>query len=61
MKIICTEEEKENLMEVMELSSICPFDFYNDGAMCKKYDSHCWKCMSNNIEWDITDKKKVEK
>ena len=51
MKIICTQEEKEQLIMVAICSSQCPFaetkDHNCDGSL------NCRKCIEEGLEWEI--------
>ena len=48
MKIICTKEEKETLMDILDNTACffkkpCPEGMY------------CYECIENTIEWEVTD------
>ncbi len=50
MKIECTEEQKEFIIEAIMEHPDCPFDAYQGRIQCFKYDS-CDPCLRNEIEW----------
>ena len=53
MKIICTQEEKTVLVELIGGNEyICPFNFNLN--MCSNYE-YCKNCVANEIEWQIED------
>ena len=52
MKIICTEQEKKELIAVLMKAETCP-RFLTNGVDCGP--SVCIDCLNNNIEWEITD------
>lgn len=49
MKIICTAEEKENMLKTIDVSFVCPF--VED---CPEFDN-CKECAERLIEWEIVD------
>ena len=51
MKIECTKNEQNYLMDVILTDNDCPI---REGS-CKKYEYNCMKCLENEIEWRITD------
>ena len=52
MKIICTEQEKENLLDSTASSPFCPIGI----GFCAKLDAErCAECFVNNVDWEITD------
>lgn len=52
MKIICSEQEKKELVAVIMKSERC-LKFLTDVIDCGP--SICVNCLNNNIEWEITD------
>lgn len=52
MKIICTKQEKKELIAVIMKSEKC-LKFLTDVIDCGS--SICIDCLNNNIEWEITD------
>ena len=54
MKITCTEIEREQLCNG---STLCSFIKRNE--YCYEKDE-CYKCLKENIEWEITDKPKKQ-
>ena len=52
MKIICTEQEKKELIGVLMKAENCP-RFLTNGVDCGP--NICIDCLNNNIEWEITD------
>lgn len=54
MKIICTEQEKKEIIAVFMKSDNCPKSF---AEFCKTVlpPNTCIDCLNNNIEWEITD------
>ena len=52
MKIICTETEKENLLDSTASSMFCPMGI----GFCIKPDADkCAKCFEENTEWEVKD------
>lgn len=51
MKIICTEREKENLLDCIDASNFCPIS-----ERCVSNKS-CRECAEEHIEWVVEDKK----
>lgn len=51
MKIICTAEEKEQLIITMSCGTQCPFA-ETKGHKCSGF-ANCMTCVENGIEWII--------
>ena len=49
MKIICTEEEKKAIIEMIRESTVCPFKKRD----CIDQES-CNRCMEEEIQWNVT-------
>lgn len=52
MKIICTKQEKKEIIDMIMKSEKC-LKFLTDTVDCGP--SICVNCLNNNIEWEITD------
>ena len=52
MKIICTKQEKKEIVAVLMKAENCP-RFLTEVSDCRS--SICINCLNNNIEWEITD------
>ena len=52
MKIICTKQEKADIIEALMDASWCFAPNENEDCV---YDSGCGDCIENHIEWEITD------
>lgn len=50
MKIICTTEERNKLVNAMMLAYPCIISNH-----CPNDVEHCYQCIDKNIEWEITD------
>ena len=50
MKIICTEKQKEELVEILDNNGWGCLDHIN----CPE-GLYCWECIESGIEWEITD------
>ena len=59
MKIVCTKEEKENLLIALLNSKTvpCPMTSTVQGEMACFIMGNCKRCYENNIEWEVTDEK----
>lgn len=51
MKIVCTKEEKNKLMDIFYQVDECPV---YPGCECI-FQDECFKCMNEHIEWEIID------
>ena len=49
MKIICTKQEKEDLLDAATNSDFCPLGHFNCLAIC------CRECFEDFVEWEVTD------
>lgn len=49
MKIICTNKEKERLLNSLDYICACPFGYEH----CEE-EMSCEECVKNNIKWEIT-------
>lgn len=56
MKIICTKQEKKELIAVLLKADRCP-KFLAESSNYKQAlpPNKCIYCLNNNIEWEITD------
>lgn len=52
MKIICTKQEKANILRALGEADICPFE-ENFGLICNP--GHCEFCCEDHIEWELKD------
>ena len=51
MKIICTQAEKEWIIDALTVSPVCPF-----GPMTNFcWGENCRVCTEKSIEWEVTD------
>ena len=50
MKIICTKEERNKLVNAIMLASPCII-----GEHCPNDTEYCYQCIDKNIEWEIED------
>lgn len=57
MKIVCTKEEKENLIFALMHSKTLPCPIDIQGEMGCFVMGDCKTCYENNIEWEVTDDK----
>lgn len=55
MKIVCTQEEKEMLIESIVKSTLCPLLASIDCPVEICQRQQCTKCMNEKIEWEIKD------
>ena len=65
MKIICTEREKEHLLEIFRIMAYtsktqilsCPFDFLycSDIPLGNIKPDMCCGCIEENLVWEVTD------
>lgn len=55
MKIVCTQEEKEMLIETIVKSTLCPLLASIDCPVEICQREQCTKCMNEKIEWEVTD------
>ena len=55
MKVICTTEEKELLVESIVKSPLCPLLESIDCPVEICQRSQCIKCMNGKIQWEIED------
>ena len=53
MKIICTKEEKENLIHALMNSKTFPCLLKVKGEMACFFIDDCKTCYENKIEWEI--------
>jgi hypothetical protein len=51
MKIICTEQEKKEILAVIMKAEHCP-KFLEELSDCRS--NTCIDCLNNRIEWEIT-------
>ena len=49
MKIICTQAEKEWIIDALSASPVCPLR----NNLCGK--RKCIECTEESIEWEVTD------
>lgn len=54
MKIQCTKQEKEIIINSLMDSEYCPYPEENQSCI---YDSGCYDCIKVSIEWEIEDGK----
>lgn len=56
MKIICTKQEKKEIVAVLMKAENCP-KFLAELSNCRSVlpPNTCVDCLNNNIEWEITD------
>lgn len=52
--IICTKEEKEKILEVLDFSESCLFE-KNTDVICKTEEDTCHLCYNEHIKWIITE------
>ena len=50
MKIQCTKQEKELIINSLMDSEYCPNPKVNQSCV---YDSGCYNCIEKSIEWNI--------
>ena len=56
MKIICTKEEKREIITAISNSEYCPLASQHFGDDCAEYSyKACKKCVEKYIEWVVTD------
>lgn len=57
MKIVCTAEEKEQLIITMSCGTQCPFA-QTDSVVCDGL-MQCKPCVEKNVDWEITNDEKL--
>ena len=56
MKIICTREEQDTIIEMLAENNVaCVFNNNTNNVKCSDFHYQCPICIEKNIKWEITD------
>lgn len=54
IKITCTLSERDDIINALKDSPICPFNFFpSPDEGCS--ENQCENCVKNNIKWEIAE------